>query len=197
MKNISIIYNPFLLSTKFTIDGKKPRNNSSLDFPKQRLQEWAEKLPEILDKEYGDKNFSVEFTGTLDDFSDLKEILLASDIIDIRSFKHNRTPDVEEVEKAVVSIFDEITNGPVEALKDSKIRMNFEEAIRSEFTINVVATMSSGKSTLINSILGTRLLPMGQMATTATIVRIIASNQKTYSGIAYDRNEEELFREKN
>ena len=80
MKNISIIYNPFLLSTKFTIDGKKPRNNSSLDFPKQRLQEWAEKLPEILDKEYGDKNFSVEFTGTLDDFSDLKEILLASDI---------------------------------------------------------------------------------------------------------------------
>lgn len=196
MKNISIIYNPFLLSTKFTIDGKKPRNNSSLDFPKQRLQEWAEKLPEILDKEYGDKNFSVEFTGTLDDFSDLKEILLASDIIDVRSFKHNRTPDVEEVEKAVVSIFDEITNGPVEALKDSKIRMNFEEAIRSEFTINVVATMSSGKSTLINSILGTRLLPMGQMATTATIVRIIASNQKTYSGIAYDRNEEELFREK-
>ena len=90
MKNISIIYNPFLLSTKFTIDGKKPRNNSSLDFPKQRLQEWAEKLPEILDKEYGDKNFSVEQRQNLHELkrseSRIREIEMALSSQQVNAF---------------------------------------------------------------------------------------------------------------
>lgn len=69
--------------------------------------------------------------------------------------------------------------------------------MRSEFAINVVATMSSGKSTLINSLLGRRLMPMGQMATTATIVRIFTTpNQDFYSGIAYDKVGKEVCKEK-
>lgn len=41
-----------------------------------------------------------------------------------------------------------------------------------EFEIAVVAPMSSGKSTLINALLRTQLLQVGNMATTAKIVRI-------------------------
>ena len=197
MKKVKIVYNPFLLTTTITVDGKKPDENSSLDFQKQRLQEWAEKLPKILLDEYRDKNVSIEFTGTLDDFTDLKEILNSNSFqMNFENYIHHKTLDVEEVEKQVLQIYEDINNGPVEALKDEDIRDAFEEAMRSEFAINVVATMSSGKSSLINSLLGCYLMPVANMATTATIVRIIASPQDNYSGIAFDKDGKELFREK-
>ena len=197
MKKVNIIYNPFLLTTVITIDGKKPSKNSSINFNGQRMQEWAEKLPKYLLEEYRDKNIQIEFTGTLDDFNDMKEILSAQhDIVDIK-FKHHRMPDVEQVENDVRAIFEDIKNGPVEALKSEDITRDFHKALCSEFAINVVATMSSGKSTLINSLLGKRLMPMGQMATTATIVRIITTTgQDFYSGIAYDKDGKEVCREK-
>lgn len=198
MKKVNIVYNPFLLTTVITIDGKKPSKNSSINFNGQRMQEWAEKLPKYLLEEYRDKNIQIEFTGTLDDFNDMKEILSAQhDIVAAVSFKHHRTPDVEQVEHDVRAIFDDIKNGPVEALKSDDIIRDFHKALCSEFAINVVATMSSGKSTLINSLLGKRLMPMGQMATTATIVRIITTTgQDFYSGIAYDKDGKEVCREK-
>lgn len=200
MKKINIVYNPFLLRTVITVDGKKPGSNSSLDFQKQRLQEWAEKLPKILVDEYRDKNISIEFTGTLDDFIDLKEILkVKKDVLDVKDFIHHRTLDVAEVEKKVDQIYKDILKGPVESLKDKKIQKAFDEALRAEFTINVVATMSSGKSSLINAILGVNLMPVANMATTATIVSIYASDKKHtngFSGIAYDKNNKELMREK-
>lgn len=198
MKKVKIIYNPFLLTTVITVDGKKPKENSSLDFKKQRLQEWAEKFPKIILEEYRDKNISIEFTGTLDDFSDLKEILNANKCqMRFDGFIHHRTPDVEEVERDVIDIYNEIKKGPVAALKDNNIKDAFEEALRSEFAINVVATMSTGKSTLINALLGANLMPAAEMATTATIVRIIATDQKSYSGIAFNSACKELYREKN
>lgn len=198
MKKVKIVYNPFLLTTVITVDGKKPGKNSSLDFQKQRLQEWAEKLPKILLEEYRDKNISIDFTGTLDDFADLKEILRANECqIQFDEFTHHRTPDVEDVEREVIKIYDDINTGPVAALKDINIKEAFEDALRSEFAINVVATMSSGKSSLINALLGTQLMPVAQMATTATIVRIITTDQSNYAGIAYKANGEEIFREEN
>lgn len=197
MKKVKIVYNPFLLTTVITVDGKKPKENSSLDFQKQRLQEWAEKFPRIILEEYRDKNISIEFTGTLDDFMDLKEILRANKYqMQFDEFIHHRTPDVEEVEREVINIYNDIKEGPVAALKDDSIKEAFEEALRSEFAINVVATMSSGKSSLINALLGVYLMPVANMATTATIVRIIATNQKSYSGIAFNSAGEELYREK-
>lgn len=198
MKKIKIVYNPFLLTTVITVDGKKPKDNSSLDFHKQRLQEWAEKLPKIILEEYRDKNISIEFTGTLDDFMDLKEILRANKCqMQLDEFIHHRTPDVEEVERNVIGIYNDIKMGPVAALKDDDIKDAFEEALRSEFAINVVATMSSGKSSLINALLGKQLMPVAQMATTATIVRIIATNQIQYNGIAFNNKGEEIYREEN
>lgn len=198
MKTVKIIYNPFLLTTVITIDGKKPGKNSSINFNGQRLQEWAEKLPKYLLEEYRDKNIQIEFTGTLDDYNDMKEIISSQHgVIEASKFTHHRTPDVEQVENEVRAIFEDIKNGPIEALKSEDITKAFNKAIRSEFAINVVATMSSGKSTLINSMLGKRLMPMGQMATTATIVRIITTTgQDFHSGIAYDKDGKEVCREK-
>lgn len=56
-------------------------------------------------------------------------------------------------------LFEYMQEGPFEDLKSNGIRRNFDKALSSDFEIAVVATMSSGKSTLINSLLGTELMP--------------------------------------
>lgn len=198
MKTVKIKYNPYLLKTDITIDGKEPQSNSSLHFGKQRLQEWAEKFVKIFIDEYRDANVTMEFTGSLDDYNDLKETIEASsDIINVAKWSHNCIQDVEEVEKEVIKIFNEIQQGPVDKLKDQVIIDSFKQATSAQFCINVVATMSAGKSTLINALLGKKLMPMAQMATTATIVRIIASNSEYFSAIAKNQKDEEVAREEN
>lgn len=198
MKTVKIKYNPYLLKTDITIDGKEPQSNSSLHFGKQRLQEWAEKFVKIFIDEYRDANVTIEFTGSLDDYNDLKETIEASsDMINVAKWAHNCIQDVEEVEKEVIKIFNEIQDGPVDALKDLVIIDSFRQATSAQFCINVVATMGAGKSTLINALLGKKLMPMASMATTATIVRIIASNSECFSAIAKNRNDEEIAREEN
>lgn len=198
MKNVSIKYNPYLLKTEIKIDGEEPKSNSSLNFGKQRLQEWAEKFVAIFLDEYRDANVKIEFTGSLADYNDLKETIeSSSDTIHVATWNHNCVQDVEEVEKEVISIFNEIQKGPVEALKDTEIIKSFKRATSEQFCINVVATMSAGKSTLINALLGKKLMPMASMATTATIVRIIASNQDYFSAIAFDKNDEQIAEDEN
>lgn len=187
MKNVKIKYNPFTKTTEVLVDGKEPKSNSSLNFGEKRLQEWAGELPGILVNEHKDRNFSIEFTGTLADFEDLKAGLSAPNVgIKIEKYKHNCTPSVSDTEAEVDKIFEEIKSGPVPQLKDQSIIQAFEKAKNLRFEINVVATMSSGKSTLINALLDKKLMPVAAEATTATIVNIIDTDIDNYKGVAYD-----------
>ena len=194
--NIKIKYNPFLKSTEILVDNQKPANNSSLHFGEKRLQEWAGELPQILVSELRDSNFSIEFTGTLADFEDLKLGLFMPNCgISIDNIVHYSTPSVAETEAEIDRIFEEIKNGPVEELKDSTILAAFQKAKDLRFEINVVATMSSGKSSLINALLATKLMPVANTATTATIVNIIDTDIEGYRGIAYDCEGNEIEHE--
>ena len=71
MKKIRITYNPYKLTTDITVDGEKPYDNSSLNVFKRRLQEWVDRLPSILIKEYPDNSYEIHFTGTQVDYEDL------------------------------------------------------------------------------------------------------------------------------
>ena len=85
-------------------------------------------------------------------------------------------------------------NCPFEELRtDKNIEKSFNTALDTEFEIAVVATMSSGKSTLINAMLGTELLPARNEATTATIARIHdEDDEKVFHGIVYDKDDNEI-----
>ena len=78
MKNVSISYNPYKLTTHITVDGKELAENSELrerSADGNRLQEWVEYLPDMLLKEFNDNKIAVSFHGTLMDYEDLKEVL--------------------------------------------------------------------------------------------------------------------------
>lgn len=186
MKQLTIKYNPYCISTEFAIDGVQPKMDSSLNVGNSRLQEWAELLPNWLVMEFGDKDWEVRFIGTEDDLSDLRAGFNQSSSGVTAKFFFKRMPDVAEAEGAIETIFNEIQNGPIQELKSQEIRDAFEKAKNQEFEINVVATMSSGKSTLINSLLGSEQMPSANEATTATIVRITdVDGAKSFKAKAY------------
>ena len=192
MKKVSIKYNPYLVTTQIIIPGHEIKDNSSLKFEKQRLQEWADKLPDLLVKECKDKNFEIEFKGTQTDYEDLKLAFeLKKDTIS-SSFSHISTLDISKVEAEVDKIFEEIQKGPVAELRTHTITEAFKKAKNQEFEVNVIATMSSGKSTLINALLGKQLMPARVEATTATVVKIINAQQDNYSLRAFDEDGNEL-----
>lgn len=187
MKKVAIKYNPYLVTTQITVDGQTPKANSSLNVDKTRLQEWVEKLPQILMDEYRDTNFDITFKGTKEDYQDIISAVEAyGNKINAKCIL-DKTADIADAEATIDCIFEEIKNGPIPELKDKAITDAFEKAKNSQFEINVVATMSSGKSTLINALLGQQLMPAANEATTATIVKIVDTDQKNFSAVAYDK----------
>lgn len=188
MKKVKIKYNPYIVETEITVDGQKPKANSALNVGKKRLQEWVEKLPQILLHEYRDSNVIIEFTGTVSDYEDIESVFNVYKGKISATCNFHKTADITDVERTIDKIFMDIKNGPVAELKDKKIIQAFEKAKDSKFEINVVATMSSGKSTLINALLGQQLMPAANEATTATIVKIIDTDQDNFSAIAYDKS---------
>jgi hypothetical protein len=92
----------------------------------------------------------------------------------VTKFCSERKPakETSDKEKLIDDVFQEIQAGPFDELRDADIRSAFEQAKSSDFEVCVVAPMSAGKSTLINAMLGTKLMPSKLEACTAIITRI-------------------------
>lgn len=199
MKKVFIKYNPYNLETEMTVDGKKLAQNSKIGeriVTGTRLQEWVEDLPQILIDEYNDTDFDVVFHGTLMDFEDLTEVFTQAFNKSMLTAKLDRIPakETSDKEKLIDEVFSEIQDGPFDELKDVEIISAFNHAKSSDFEVCVVATMSAGKSTLINSMLGTKLMPSKQEACTAIITRIkdVSDDATDWQAEVYDKQNSQI-----
>lgn len=180
-------YNPYLVETNVYVNEIEVAENSELyKYKNERLQLWVDKLPELLVNETNSNNFDLSFYGTILDYNDVKEILLKQDNIKVDlsyipcKEKENKFGEINDLIRYV-----EETH--IEGINKEGILKNFEKAMNSELEIAVVATMSSGKSTLINSMLGRDLMPAKNEACTAKISRIKNVNgSKEVSVKAFD-----------
>lgn len=203
MKKVFIKYNPYNLETELTVDGKKLAQNSQIGeriLPGSRLQEWVEDLPKILIDEYNDTDFDVVFHGTLLDFEDLTEVFTQAFERSELTAKLDRIPAKETSDKEILidEVFKEIQEGPFDELRDEEIISAFQHAKSSDFEVCVVATMSAGKSTLINSMLGTKLMPSKQEACTAIITKIKdTKGNDTWQAEVYSKDNRLLETHKN
>jgi len=176
MTEVYIKYNPYKVETSIILDDKDLTETASLrHFKTERLQIWLDQLVPILaDDILNDNTFKITFHGTTPDYEDLLEMCQFYNNtkklnITLTHIKAKETEDkIAELKKLVKKM----SEGPFPALRDYKIQQNFEKAINSEFEIGVIATMSSGKSTLINALLGRELMPAKNESCTATIAQI-------------------------
>lgn len=179
MNHIYIEHNPFIVETHFLINGTEPAENCKLSSYKEaRLQLWVESIfDELSNLLNGDTQFQIEFKGVESDYIDIQDAAAKAresgmDIclswLQVRATE-DRLDEINalmEEAKLNPQFNDYIVN-------NERVRNDFQEAFNNDFNVYVVATMSSGKSTLINAMLGQDLLPAANEATTATIAQII------------------------
>lgn len=199
MTQVYVKYNPYRLETSIKVNGKDVPNDSILyKITKgKRLQEWISKFPQMLREELNTTELDLEFYGMAldwDDFEDAFEQAEKNNIIKIINKRFLASRDDEDINEKIVSVFRDLQGGPIDDFRDLKLKRAFDNINNATFPINVIATMSSGKSTLINAMLGKRLMPSKNEACTATITEILDSDQPTFSAAAYDENGQEIQR---
>lgn len=184
---LSISYNPYLLESSFQVNGKSANKTPWAQYVRRRrLQTWFYPAPNWrgfaveVQEALNEREVSIEFTGRKIDYQDLK---LFCDQWNSQGDLTRRTRFVlleqkgklqedknvlEELDKLVATFKD----SPVEELRSEELQQRYQQERKNDFDMAVVATMSSGKSTLINALLGCDLLPTANDPTTAKITRI-------------------------
>lgn len=183
MNNVFISHNPFTVETVFEINGTPVQSAFAEQNRTRRLQLWIEYLfDELYNFTGGNTHFNLEFQGVEADWLDIQEAAKIANekgmAIQLRWIESkdpvSRITKIQDLMKEAEKHPDFGDN----LKKSPKIREMFNEAMNKDFDVYVAATMSSGKSTLINAMLGADLLPAANEATTATIAQITDNDSK-------------------
>ena len=191
MAQVYVKYNPYRLETTLKVNGRDISTDSILYkvTKGKRLQEWIGKFPKMLREELNAVDFALEFCGMAldwDDFEDAFEQAEREGLVKISDLKYIAGNSDDDINDKIVTIFQELQDGPIDDFRDPKLLRAFESTNNSIFPVNVIATMSSGKSTLINALLGNKLMPSKNEACTATITEILDVDNPHFSAVVYD-----------
>lgn len=200
MTEILMSYNPFKLEFNIKLDGKNFDKSSKVYENKgKRFQLWVNGFTNELYESVND-DFKLIFEGTMLDYLDLKEdVDLFNEVNKDKKvlLEHKEAKSSEDRLKELKELFDYMQEtSPFDDLRDEKVVNNFNKAMSSEFEVAVIATMSNGKSTLLNALLGMELMPYKNEACTATIARIKDVDGNNYfSALCRDENENIIIEE--
>lgn len=192
MTKVVLSHNPYLKQTFIEVGGGRLNDGSKLmsKIKDQPSGIWIESILEDIIEECnlanGKEKLVLSFCGTQEDFEELEASLTDTKKrtrVDI-SLTHKKLPAAPETLQNISVLFKEFevfgknNHGFVGTTFD-KDKNDFHDAMLPDADVNVIATMSSGKSTLINSLIGEELLPAANEATTATITRILDNDNMT------------------
>lgn len=197
LAQIFVKYNPYRLQTLIKINGREIESDSSLQkyVSGKRLQEWIGRFPLELRNELNTMDFDVEFYGMELDWDDFEfSFRQAQEANVVRNLSLNfiQGQSKENVVEEITGIFHDLREGPVEDFRDPKLLKDFNRVHDAFFPVNVVATMSSGKSTLINALLERKLMPAKNEACTATITCITDNDKDSFTAEVFNQSGELL-----
>lgn len=199
---LSIKYNPYKKSIAFlrkpsgTNDWVTLSKNSDLkklgfEQGRHSIQNCAKEIIEAYKNDYvfGNAENTIVFSGTESDFKDFEAVFNSTSIQQVKLI-FNQNDILSEALNAfsvIKDAYESIRQEFVDFLPDSqrfsllsesqksigKKIIRFENIIKPEINICVIGNYSVGKSTFINALLGSELLPSAADPTTARVFRII------------------------
>lgn len=143
------------------------------------------------------EDFTLYFAGRDVDFCDLEagfqQELKKNIKVTCKKLKESSLED-EDVLDNLSSLVTSLKSSPFAKTPQVESALaSYEECLKGQLKIAVIAPMSSGKSTLLNALLGQELLAMSNDATTAKITRIYHQDtQQPFEFELRDKNEEIL-----
>lgn len=178
MFSIELTYNPYLVETTLVENGTTLEETHDLMnlCNNRRVQDWMDRFLNEMVRLYREKEIQLIVSCTDLDAEDVRDSVKqfnesnGNTQIILKINDHEQS--VDEKVKQLKSLFEKAQRGPFEEFRGEKLTNQFNDALSPEFEVNVIATMSSGKSTVINAMLGQDLMPSKNEACTATIARI-------------------------
>ena len=207
LNHVYIKYNPYKKNSEIKINGKMIDSKRFEKIKNDRMQDWLEKSSSNqnwegiileLNKCINDP-YDITFEGRTIDYEDLRlSVEKYNNIKNTRiALNYRGGKNDSDIIKSIDNIVETFNNGPIEELKSPDIIETYNKVKNQKFEINVIATMSSGKSTLINSLMGFELLPSKNQACTATIARISDSDKNSqFNAICKDKNGKTIYPKK-
>ena len=196
MKNVKISHNPYIVTSEIIVDGVPTASNGRFgQYLNERFQLWVDKIPEMLVDEYNDDEFNINFHGTEIDYQDLVVAVESAHLKDSElnfTLTWEKAKDFNEKETDIRKLFEYTQKLPFPELQSAAMKDSFNKAFSETCEVNVVATMSAGKSTLINAMLCSKLMPSKSGACTATITRIKDTENEGFSASVHDSEGNEI-----
>lgn len=210
MPKVKIVSDPYRRTTKFfnmgttwTEVNKESSPNSSLLAKKYSEGFFPFKAREIVDKlldEYGDGTNQLEivFEGPDDEWDELQDVCSSESLVPhVRLERSEKAlANARDILPYIREVFDElypIIAGTADGSPETLDRLRkFRDASSDMIPICVVGNYSAGKSSFINALIGTELLPSGDRPVTARIFQIERSDQQDRASIGFKYADEPM-----
>jgi GTPase Era involved in 16S rRNA processing len=183
--NIRITYNSYTYKIEIETDDKSFNNEECgkqckqiiKENEKNRIEVWFESFLIKFGEDFNHPDLNIAFTSVQYECNKIEEIVsktilnkswnVSLELINIED--KNVLGELHELINSIVKEKEDILYGQ---LQDKQVFSQIEDIEKGEVSIVVIAPMSAGKSTLINALIGSDLLPSQNKATTATICKI-------------------------
>ena len=198
---IDIVYDPFHVSTTVRINGEEVADDSDIHrlCRERRLQEWVDDFLPLVHKKTASRKIDFIFKGLPLDAADLESAIDEYTKVTkgaefcLKSIVPPEGPEGSRV-AAIRDLYETAKKGPCKELFVKDMAKPFEMALDPTFEVNVLGTMSSGKSMLINAMLGQKLLFSDPESATSAITRIEQTDDVAFRARRFDANGKVLDR---
>ena len=200
MAKYIINYNPYKNTVIVEKNDCQLKKNSAIckGIDGKRLQTWFDEtnswagIGKVLDLDNNESTCEIVFIGREIDYIDLKDYFTNIYKSDKGTEFLLSAKNLSSDEDMLARLSNLVTEAKSSKLFPKKQLQEIEQHITKlqtePFVISVIATMSSGKSTLLNALMHRELLPTGDRATTANVVEIYDNDEESISYKTYDKD---------
>lgn len=168
---ITMYYNPYLCTVKLSmldakgaempIDGRVKDEVSQKFNERFCLEDDGDVLLDILTEAYRGSQINIEFVGTTENFHSFRKQCEWRQVQLVQSSKR-RILSCDEINEKIIDKVLELKGFGYDIDSDGEI----DKILDTTIPVVVVGSMSAGKSTFLNALIGEELLPTGQNRTT-------------------------------
>lgn len=173
--NVILKCNPYTKKNSILIGDKEYSKESTLGkYTDIYVYQFGENFIYDLVNELNTTEINIEFYGSEYDY---RELELITKIVNSKKNFRVKITDKKLVRelgkrKEIENLLVDIKNSEIKEFKEENLVEKIQHSLDKKIEIAVIAPMSSGKSTLINSLIGYKLMPSQTKACTATIVTL-------------------------
>ena len=141
MVKTELEYNPYLMEINVKFNGREPRVNSLIEkYKKSVLQDWMKELPEIFYNEMNGYDFELEFTGTVKDYEDLRNIFISNGVDDnlVHIIHKNELDARNEKMKQIRELIEWISNNDNKRFSFEKFSIKNDELLDGVYNFIII-----------------------------------------------------------